>query len=400
MTAGLRRHAYFDSLLDALARPGCPLCALVARTRWRYLDALAYENVNDIAIRAKLRTSLGFCNRHAWYFLEQVREPFGAAIIYRDLLHTIQHRGVTASDEAFAPGGPCLACMIEREMTGDLVGALAQAVSDAEFRAAYRESDGLCAPHLRLTTGMLSAEARRKLLDLVGASYAKEVADPRRLREFAAGAPQTTGADEIALAGEGTGQDKSPPASPPPIREPFTCAVCAAVRADRAVFTSWDELDDGRGGLCNVHAWLPAGENAAAIYRRQVAAIRDEAAARRAIPDSPFTLAMRSLGFARPSGGPPESPLRCVACARQARLERDLIAVAPAPFCVPHLRRALRQGRADILEATRPIWHELDNHLGEYIRKEDYRFRGEPRGTEQSSPRWAVALIAGEAGIR
>ncbi|HEX5414139.1 MAG TPA: hypothetical protein VFZ25_00635 [Chloroflexota bacterium] len=399
MTAGLRRHAYFDSLLDALTRPGCPLCALVARTRWRYLDALAYENVNDIAIRAKLRTSLGFCNRHAWYFLEQVREPVGAAIIYRDLLHTIQRRGA-ASDEAFAPGALCLACAIEREMTDDLLGALTQAVGDAEFRAAYGASDGLCAPHLRLATAALTAEARGKLLDLAGIACADTVADPRHRREFAAGAPQNTGADEVALVGEGIEPEAYSPASQSPPREPFTCAVCAAVGADLAAFTSWDELDDGSGGLCNVHAWRPAGEAAATIYRRQITAIRDEAVARRAIADSPLTLAMRSLGLARPSVGPPEVPLRCVACARQGVIEEYLVVVAPAPFCVPHLRRALRQGRADTLEATRPIWHELDHHLGEYIRKEDYRFRGEPRGLEQSSPRWAVALIAGESGIR
>src|SRR5579884_122891 len=84
------RHSAFYDVLEALEKPGCAVCTLVARTRWRYLDSLAYENVNDPGLRAKLRESFGFCNRHAWYFVETIREVFGAAIIYRDILHTLQ----------------------------------------------------------------------------------------------------------------------------------------------------------------------------------------------------------------------------------------------------------------------------------------------------------------------
>jgi len=392
----ISRHSHFYDLLEALAEPGCPLCSLVARTRWRYLDNLAYENVNDPGVREKLRTSLGFCNRHAWYFMVRVRETFGAAIIYRDLLHTIQHRAATAVPDAVIASRPCLACVVERQASGDVIHTLAEAIDEADLRAAYVASDGLCAPHFRMATTLMNVGTRAKLLELTMEIWDGPMADPRRLRRLAAGAPQTTGVDQAAL----TGGEAQAPAVHLPSPQPFVCAVCAAVRSDLATFTSWNEIDNGQGGICNVHAWLPAGQDVEEIYRRQVAAVREEAAAHLMATDSRLTQAMRGLGLSRPSSDPPGSPLRCLACARQGLIEDALCAVAPAPLCVPHLRRAMQQERTNILEPMRPTWHDLDHLLGEYLRKEDYRFRGEPRGTEQSSPRWAMALIAGESGVR
>jgi hypothetical protein len=71
-----------------------------------------------------------------------------------------------------------------------------------------------------------------------------------------------------------------------------------------------------------------------------------------------------------------------------------------APLCLPHLRRAIAARGVAAIAPVRPTWRQLDQLLGEFIRKEDYRFRREPRGLEQHSPRWTIALIAGAPGIR
>src|SRR3972149_2812113 len=57
--------SYFD-VIDACARPGCPFCRLSEETVNRYLGAILYENVNDPGTRDQLRSSLGYCNEHAW----------------------------------------------------------------------------------------------------------------------------------------------------------------------------------------------------------------------------------------------------------------------------------------------------------------------------------------------
>jgi hypothetical protein len=392
------RHSHFHDVLDALGRPGCALCSLAARTRWRRLDALAYESVNDIALRAKLRAALGFCNRHAWYFVETVRAVLGTAIIYRDVLHAVQRRAAdAASPDPFAPAGPCLGCVAERDAVDDAIQTIAEAVDAADLRAAFRASEGLCAPHLLRALARAGGDARPKLLRLAAEAGTPAAPDSRRLRWQAAGAAHTFGTDDLALADDAASEASAdlPPA------ESFACTVCAGVRADLAGLASWRQLDDGAGGVCNVHAWQPAGRDAAELYRRQAAAARDQAAALAAATESLVAQAMRGLRLARPAADPPLFPLRCVVCRHQAAVEARLCHQhAPGPLCLPHLRRALTLRGPDVLAQARPTWRQLDQHLGEYLRKEDYRFRSEPRGDEQKSPRWAVALIAGAAGIR
>jgi len=55
-----------------------------------------------------------------------------------------------------------------------------------------------------------------------------------------------------------------------------------------------------------------------------------------------------------------------------------------------------RRHTAGAQRGARDIVADLD----EYIRKNDYRFRGEPRGEEQRSPWRAVAMVAGARGLR
>ena len=56
----------YYALLEGFDKSGCPVCRFMQEYSLRYLDALFYEQVNDVGIRRKLRAAHGFCNWHAW----------------------------------------------------------------------------------------------------------------------------------------------------------------------------------------------------------------------------------------------------------------------------------------------------------------------------------------------
>src|SRR5947199_339729 len=82
---GSRDSAAFE-IREALGHPGCAVCRLAVRSVGRLMKAIAYEQVNDIQVRADLRSARGFCNAHAHRWLREVPSPLGTAIVYRDIL--------------------------------------------------------------------------------------------------------------------------------------------------------------------------------------------------------------------------------------------------------------------------------------------------------------------------
>jgi len=69
-------------------------------------------------------------------------------------------------------------------------------------------------------------------------------------------------------------------------------------------------------------------------------------------------------------------------------------------LCLPHLRKAFRQGsagaRAFLLESEAAKLSGLSQELAEIIRKNDYRFREEPWGAERDAWIRATSKLAGE----
>ncbi len=84
--------AYLD-LIEACKQTDCPICIVSQKAVEHYLNALFYEQVNDVQVRQALRTSLGFCHEHAWLAVNsEVGDALGLAIIYHDVFHQIPHR--------------------------------------------------------------------------------------------------------------------------------------------------------------------------------------------------------------------------------------------------------------------------------------------------------------------
>lgn len=168
--------------LDQAQAP-CPVCRLVERKVHDYLDALLYENVNDIPIRDRLRAAHGLCRVHAWQ-LAQMRDGLGSAIIYKDVLNAIlkeleqtryggggtlgsfarrlmggggispaenhdQRRTNTAASRRLVPHATCPACETADHMADVYLESLLEHITAPQFWEKYEPSGGLCIPHLR-----------------------------------------------------------------------------------------------------------------------------------------------------------------------------------------------------------------------------------------------------------
>jgi hypothetical protein len=172
-------------------------------------------------------------------------------------------------------------------------------------------------------------------------------------------------------------------------------------------------------GLCHRHAWALAeirggSLGIALIYRDVLHAVLQETAR-----DAGDERRFLSWPLPSPEGAAqaerlmPQGP--CPACAQQEEMERiylhELLRhlddprlrqayLASAGVCLPHLRRALRLMEGDaqrqaLLDVQRAIWQRLLAELDEFIRKNDYRFRGEGFGPEGDSWLRALASISG-----
>nr|WP_255603734.1 DUF6062 family protein [Oscillochloris sp. ZM17-4] len=153
-----------------MAGEGCAICGLALRGLRRYMEGLAYEAVNNIAIRAELRAARGFCAPHG-LMLREVRSALGTAIIHRDIVGAAMGAlessgggsgggllgrlmgGQPRGGGALAPQAGCPACAQRRKTEEVYLGTLAARIADAELRQSFDASAGLCLPHLRAALG-------------------------------------------------------------------------------------------------------------------------------------------------------------------------------------------------------------------------------------------------------
>jgi hypothetical protein len=103
----------------------------------------------------------------------------------------------------------------------------------------------------------------------------------------------------------------------------------------------------------------------------------------------------------------------CPACLRRAQHMASALSVlerVPARrfrrirFCIPHLPLVLERVSPEVaeavLESQRNTFRRLHDELAEFFRKADYRFRDEPRGSEQTAWLRAADTLAGSSLLR
>jgi hypothetical protein len=137
------------------------------------MQAYAVEGVNDLQVRARLRASRGYCNRHAHQFWEDIHHQLGVAMIYQDVVINLL-RDLRAADPAASSaldrlmtslGAPraqaaadakalqatarCPACDAQSDAERRYTSGLLRCLRDESFREAFRAGAVVCLPHFR-----------------------------------------------------------------------------------------------------------------------------------------------------------------------------------------------------------------------------------------------------------
>jgi len=158
-SAGPRDATAFE-VREALTIAGCAICRLSLRSVSKLIGSIAYEQVNDITLRERLRRGGGFCNTHAHQWLAEARSVLGTALIYRDVLNAALReldeganksnggllRGLRRSSRA-EPDCPLCEAQAQAEARY-LEALLAVLAADADARERLASSEeGLCRRH-------------------------------------------------------------------------------------------------------------------------------------------------------------------------------------------------------------------------------------------------------------
>jgi uncharacterized protein DUF6062 len=192
-------------LVEACARPGCPLCGCLQELAARHLAAVLAEHVTDPVTRARIAAAGGFCAAHAATLRETPEAALGTAIVYQVLVEeacgwleataravgapegrsrwrTLVGRGRRARSVPRSGRERCPVCVelaaAERRYLDGLLAGLAE----PELGGAYAASDGLCVPHLELA--LARAAPGPAVMRLVALSREKLRALADDLRRF------------------------------------------------------------------------------------------------------------------------------------------------------------------------------------------------------------------------
>jgi len=155
----MEKHEPYFNLLDALKEAGCPICFLVKKNIHKLMDDFLYGSVNDPGVRREIKASQGFCNRHAWQ-LQKFGDGFGQAIVYSDLMNAVAKK-LEKIDESISvkellkkinPGiiakQICMFCRQEKDTEERYISVFWENFNDTEFSVTYKNSFGLCLPHI------------------------------------------------------------------------------------------------------------------------------------------------------------------------------------------------------------------------------------------------------------
>lgn len=166
------------NLIDAMKKPGCPVCRLSDKAAERALESFLWENVNEPDVRQGIIDSYGFCPAHTRLMVAQELSTssavLGTNIIYEHLGRIVagELRSLRLSEQNFsggiqgwlrklgiikgergplAPRGICPVCEAGNNAAQNGLHVLCEEMDkEGDVRAAYLSSDGLCLPYLRM----------------------------------------------------------------------------------------------------------------------------------------------------------------------------------------------------------------------------------------------------------
>lgn len=176
-------------LVDACAKPGCPVCRCLREDALRHLRTLIGEHVTDPATRGLIRAARGFCTGHAAMLQDIPDAGFGAAIISAELLAAEGRRARRLIPPQRRKGplrrllrgrargvevkAACLTCRNVQVSETRYLKEMLGSVGEPEFEQALERADGLCRPHLTLLAEQAESGTERALERLVEWNRAK-----------------------------------------------------------------------------------------------------------------------------------------------------------------------------------------------------------------------------------
>jgi hypothetical protein len=367
---------------DLLPPDGCPVCRYVAGANDRFLGWFALEGHADADMITRLCRSLGLCPVHTRGMLGQPGAEGRMTAVYIYMLRTAGRYLA----EGTSPSAPCLGCARDAEASQRALDTLLAGLREPELRDRYRDSHGLCLPHLRTAA---HHAGRRLAAWLAADTLARLGATPPGLAMLA-GDRDTDAVAHARLRNS----------------LPAICAAChTSFLLERDVLAHWAATaglaDAGPpAGLCPAHlrdacsgpaagrlltaeteralAWLAEAASPPSALGRLAARRRDRVglaadgcrACRAAC--APADQALQALNAATP-GPPPELCLRHVLALRRS----DPRSAEPAVQSAAH--------------RTQAVLYELE----EAFRKRSWAHRNEPRGREMTAWQRAAALVDG-----
>lgn len=156
------KHTTYFNLLDAFKESGCAICMLVKKSSHKSMDDFLYEQVNDPGVRKEIKEAFGFCNRHAWQ-LQKFGDGFGLSIIYQYLSRLLIDKIDKQIDSKLLLKSllqdkeirnfhkiqnTCMLCRGEKDVERRYIEVFIENFEDAELQVAFKNSFGLCLPHL------------------------------------------------------------------------------------------------------------------------------------------------------------------------------------------------------------------------------------------------------------
>jgi len=167
-------RGYFD-LRDALAEPGCPICARALRAGRDAMAPLLVDGSPETGGRKYPTALRPLCNAHAWSIHQASQRPVGLAQSYEVFLHGRIQTLLGAISRWNSPSRGrwpewmrrwgdlamdwlprwrrfrrCPVCRAAQEVEQRDLGLLLDLITDMEFARAYEGSGVLCLPHLDL----------------------------------------------------------------------------------------------------------------------------------------------------------------------------------------------------------------------------------------------------------
>lgn len=159
-------------LVEAMVRPGCPVCAALDVADKRWIDSFWREGRFDRGARRRFYAAGGFCREHAWRLHESVEKAAaGSAIadVYGNLAGMDLDRLAEVSDGLASARrrrrlhltrkAECPACVERKRDLERNAYFLTEALQEESVRGRYVRSDGLCFEHLAAVAEYASTEA-------------------------------------------------------------------------------------------------------------------------------------------------------------------------------------------------------------------------------------------------